>query len=138
MEPLDLVHAVRRDNLRALVLEYRGGREFAKVIGVHESRVSQVLNKHKPLGESAARDWEKTLKKPKNWFDVDHSAPDVMSIKQKEILAEVLAAILKATENRKITVQKAFELVSIILEGALASEVVDHQAIETLVKLTVK
>ena len=73
--------------------------------------------------------------KPKYWFDEDHDSPRDMSNAHKKVLAETLAAILEISKGKRIGPPKLFELVNMFLPGAVASGVVDRDAIKTVINL---
>ena len=83
------IYETRRAKLIALIGKKERGDiiAFANAHGLNESYLSQILNKHRRLGERAARNLEKQIGLPP--FGLD-------SLKSSDPMAEIEAAINRA------------------------------------------
>lgn len=70
----------RHQNLLKLLQEYGSQKTFAEAADLSDRHVSQMVNKHRGVGERIARKIEDKLALPKHWMDTDHSegAADVI------------------------------------------------------------
>jgi hypothetical protein len=83
------IFELREVNLRALIDPKERGDiiRFADTHGLNESYLSQILNKHRRLGEKAARNLEKQIGIPEKSLD---------STEKLDALGEIEAAINRA------------------------------------------
>lgn len=74
------IRDTRRARLRALVEQHESAAAFARAHNLDPTYISQLLNKHRQMGEKAARKIEAAIGLPANYMDTP--APDTPNVRE--------------------------------------------------------
>lgn len=110
------VKQIRVENLRRLLKERSGGnqRKFADDYGLSKAHISQMMTRHRDMGDKKARDIEKLLKLERGFMDAQHDEfpRDTEKLTPDEII--LLAAYRAASLGHKMAVHN---LLNALLRG---------------------
>lgn len=87
---MDTSQEIRRKNARYLADQEGGSVNFANLVGISESRVSQIIGKNptKNIGNVTARRIEECFDKPVGWLDIPHVEAPAVEVKVESNLVD--------------------------------------------------
>lgn len=148
--PLKNIFAIRRDNLRKQIEANGDARRLSIVLGMNESRISQLVGGKSrfTMSEKTARKYEKILGLPENWFDNGYQSAATISketlpITEDKLLIETIKAVMDAADaanklnlhGSQISSEKIGLMVALAYQRSVDKAGVDVKQIEMLIKL---
>lgn len=131
------IYDVRRQNLRALIREWRGPTSLARKLGhSNGSYLAQLIgpNPSREISEKVARGIEAKLNLPLGWLD--RETPERPPI-DDSVLAHCVRAVAAAVQDSpvKVSPEKFAELVTLAYEHHAATGTCDEGYINRLMRL---
>lgn len=136
------VAAMRRANLRKLVVKYEGMNALARQLGLTKGAyISQLLTDPplRTISEKTARKWEKQLELPTGWLDGQQRGASPITTPEIDVdlLEWVMSVVFEELKKASVTLAPArlAELVSMQYTDSVASGVADQARIRKIVGL---